>query len=275
MPLTPERDRDSWRPGDPGERRQSTGALAGGGVHARPSTVLLVGDHHRLGKHAGIAWDDEALRVIAVEPGPAALARAEAHVPDLVVVDCGSVDPEASLRFLGRLRETVPAPVLVLSVADPGDDIDGGFDAADGVAVVTPGTGDLLARVRAWLRKTQEITRHVLGFALDVGDLRLDFSRRSAFVAGGRVQLSPLQYQFFATFMRNAGRVLTHEQLLRSACGTRYSNEVEYLRVHVGILRQKFERDPTDPKYFVAVAGVGYRLALPVHESTADLSGPR
>jgi two-component system KDP operon response regulator KdpE len=240
-----------------------------GGVHARPSTVLLVGDHHRLSKHAGAAWADEALRIVAVEPGPAALARAETQAPDLVVVDDGSQDPE-TLRFVGRLRETVPAPILVLSVPDPGEDIEGGLDAGAGVAVVTPGTADLLARVRAWLCQIQQVTRDLLGFALEVGELRIDFSKRSAFVAGRRVQLSPLQYQFFATFVRNAGRVLTHEQLLTSACGTGYSNEVEYLRVHVGLLRQKFEPDPSHPRYFVTVAGIGYRLALPVAGRTKE-----
>ena len=116
------------------------------------------------------------------------------------------------------------------------------------------------SRIRVWLRHTQRAAADSLSSVLDVGPLQIDFDRRLAFVSGREVRLTPTQYKLFATLMRNAGKVMTHEQILFGVWGPAYTRETQYLRVYMGQLRQKFEEEPARPRYFLTEPGVGYRL---------------
>jgi two-component system KDP operon response regulator KdpE len=150
---------------------------------------------------------------------------------------------------------------LILSARDEESEKVAALDAGANDYLTKPfRTAELLARIRVWLRHTQRASADALGSVLEVGDLRIDFAKRLAFVGGQEVSLTPTQYKLFATLMRNAGRVLTHEQILFSVWGPAYTKETQYLRVYMGKLRQKFEVDPARPRYFVTELGVGYRL---------------
>ena len=92
------------------------------------------------------------------------------------------------------------------------------------------------------------------------GELGIDFHRRLAFVGDQEVRLTPTQYRLFETLMRNAGKIMTHEQILLTVWGPEYTKETQYLRVYMGQLRQKFEHDPARPRYLITEPGVGYRL---------------
>jgi two-component system KDP operon response regulator KdpE len=222
--------------------------------------VLVAAGDRRLRRHLRTALSEQDMRVIETATGAEALAQAPAHNPDLVVLDAALADIDG-VAVTAKLREWTYAPILILSSKSGEADKVTALDAgANDYLTIPLRTGELLARIRVWLRTTQRAKADSLATTLEVGDLRIDFGRREAAVRGKDVRLTPKQYRLFATLMRNAGRVLTHEQILFTVWGPAYARETQYLRVYMGHLRQKFEEDPANPRYFVTEPGVGYRL---------------
>jgi two-component system KDP operon response regulator KdpE len=222
--------------------------------------VLVVEDDRRMRKYLRTTLADQRFRVVDAESGSEGLIQASGHNPDLVILDFGLPDFDG-IQVTTKLREWTAAPILMLSARDEEHDKVAALDAGANDYLTKPfGTGELLARIRVWLRHTQRASADSLGSTLEVGELRIDFGRRLAFVGDREVRLTPTQYKLFGTMMRNAGKVLTHEQILFSVWGPAYTKETQYLRVYMGQLRQKFEEDPARPRYLVTEPGVGYRL---------------
>ena len=225
--------------------------------------VLIVEDDARMRKYLRSTLADQRFRVVDAETGSQALVQAAGHNPDLVVLDFVLPDFDA-VHITTKLREWTPAPILILSAHDEEHDKIAALDAGANDFLTKPfGTGELMARIRVWLRHTQRADSDSLESVLELGDLRIDFARRVASVRGREVRLTPTQYKLFGVMMRNAGKVMTHERLLIAVWGPAYSKETQYVRVYMGQLRQKFERDPTQPRYFLTEAGIGYRLRTP------------
>jgi two-component system KDP operon response regulator KdpE len=222
--------------------------------------VLLVEDDRRMRKYLRETLGDQRLRVVETETGSEALSQATAHNPDLVVLDFGLPDIDG-IQVTTKLREWTAAPILILSAHDEEAEKVAALDAGANDYLTKPfATGELLARIRVWLRHTQRAQTDSLSSTLDVGALRIDFDKRLAFVDGREVRLTPTQYKLFATMMRNAGKVQTHEQILFAVWGPAYTRETQYLRVYMGQLRQKFEADAARPRYFITEPSIGYRL---------------
>ena len=222
--------------------------------------VLLVEDDRGMRRYLRAILSDQRFRSVETETGSEALVQASAHNPDLVLLDLALPDMDG-IQVATKLREWTAAPILILSARDEELEKIAALDAGANDYLTKPfGTGELLARIRVWLRHTQRATSDSLTSVLDVGDLRIDFARRLAFVAGREVRLTPTQYKLLAMMMRNAGKVLTHEQILFTVWGPAYTRETQYLRVYMGQLRQKFEAEPARPRYFITEPGVGYRL---------------
>jgi two-component system, OmpR family, KDP operon response regulator KdpE len=241
-----------------GETRQSNAALP------RPvmPLVLVVEDDARMRKYLRSTLADQRFRVVEAENGAQALALASGHNPDLIVLDFALPDLDA-VQITTRLREWTPAPILILSVHDEEHAKIAALDAGANDFLTKPfSTGELLARVRVWLRHSQRTDVDSLDSVLEVGELRIDFANRAVAMRGREVRLTPTQYKLFGVLMRNAGKVLTHEQILFMVWGPAYTKETQYLRVYMGKLRQLFEEDPSRPKYFVTEPRVGYRLRL-------------
>ncbi|HLK35798.1 MAG TPA: response regulator [Polyangiaceae bacterium] len=247
---------------------QNTGGIdaesthEGSGGHPRPvmPLVLVVEDDARMRKYLRSTLADQRFRVVDAETGAQALVQAAGHNPDLVVLDFALPDCNA-VHVTTKLREWTPAPILILSAHDEEHDKIAALDAGANDFLTKPfGTGELLARIRVWLRHMQRADADSLESFLEVGLLRIDFARRVASVGGRNVRLTPTQYKLFGVMMRNAGKVLTHEQILFMVWGPAYTKETQYLRVYMGKLRQKFEQDAARPKYFITEPGVGYRL---------------
>jgi two-component system KDP operon response regulator KdpE len=233
-----------------------------GGPSSRPimPLVLVVEDDLRMRKYLRSTLTDEHFRVVDADSGSQALIQASGHNPDLVVLDFVLPDFDA-VQVTTKLREWTAVPILILSAHDDEHDKIAALDAGANDFLTKPfGTRELLARIRVWLRHTQRADTKSLESALEVGDLRIDFARRIASVRGNEVRLTPTQYKLFGVLMRNAGKVLTHEQILFMVWGPAYTKETQYLRVYMGKLRQKFETDPARPRYFTTEPGVGYRL---------------
>jgi two-component system KDP operon response regulator KdpE len=222
--------------------------------------VLVVDDDRRMRRHLRTTLVDQRFRVVEAETGAEALAHAAAHNPDLVLLDFALPDLDG-LAVTTRLREWTGAPIFVLSMREHESDKIAALDAGANDYLTKPfGTGELLARMRVWLRQIDGAAHGARGAVVDVGDLRIDFGRRLAFLSEREVHLTPTEYKLFGTLMKNAGKVLTHEQILVTVWGPAYARETQYLRVYMGQLRQKLEKDPARPRYLVTEAGVGYRL---------------
>ncbi len=235
-----------------------------GAGSASPSAVtplvLLVEDDRRMRKFLRQTLAEQRLRVVETETGAEALTQASSHNPDLVVLDFSLPDLDG-VQVTTRLREWTAVPILIVSARDEPSEKIAVLDAGANDYLTKPfATGELLARIRVWLRQTQRAHAASLGSQLDVGPLRIDFDKRLAFVDEREVRLTPTQYKLFATMMRNAGKVLTHEQILFAVWGPAYTRETQYLRVYMGQLRQKFEYDSARPRYFITEPSVGYRL---------------
>jgi two-component system KDP operon response regulator KdpE len=222
--------------------------------------VLIIEDDARMRRYLRAALAEQRLRVIEAETGAEALVQASGHNPDLILLDFKLPDMDG-VQVTTKLREWTAAPILILSAHDEEPEKVAALDAGANDYLTKPfATGELLARIRVWLRHTQRVDTESMSSVLEVGELRIDFAKRLAFVRGREVRLTPTQYKLFGMLMRNAGKVLTHEQILFAVWGPAYTKETQYLRVYMGKLRQKFEPEPAHPRYFLTESGVGYRL---------------
>jgi two-component system KDP operon response regulator KdpE len=150
---------------------------------------------------------------------------------------------------------------VVLSVRDRETDKVAALEAgADDYLTKPFGVGELMARLRVALRHASAAAPGADAPAFAVGDLRVDLARRQVFLGGSEVRLTPIEYKLLAVLVKNAGKVLTHRQLLHQVWGPEYGDESHYVRVYVAQLRHKLEADPARPRYLRTEPGVGYRL---------------
>lgn len=219
--------------------------------------VLIVDDERALRRTLRASLAANGFTVIEAGTGAEAIANASAHRPDLIVLDLGLPDLEG-FEVTRRLREWTSAPILILSVRDrEADKIRALDEGADGYVTKPFAAGELLARIRAALRRA---ARPEGGTEFRFGELVVDVGRRVVTRGGAEVQLTPTEYDLLKELVRNAGRVLTHAHLLRAVWGRGNEGEVHLLRVNVSNLRRKLEADPSRPQIVVTEPGVGYRL---------------
>jgi two-component system KDP operon response regulator KdpE len=183
---------------------------------------------------------------------------ATSHNPVLVLLDLGLPD-EDGVALTRRFREWSHVPIIVISARGREEDKVSALDAgADDYLTKPFGTSELMARMRVALRRTQ--TGETLPSALTFGTLRIDFGRREVTRDGQLVHLTPIEYKLFTLLAQNAGKVLTHRQILKEVWGPTQTNQPHYVRVHMAELRKKIEADPARPKLLITEPGVGYRL---------------
>jgi two-component system KDP operon response regulator KdpE len=191
------------------------------------------------------------------ENGHAGLAAAAAIRPDVILLDLGLPDLDG-IEVIRRIREWSQVPIIVLSVRDREDDKVGALDAgADDYLTKPFGVGELLARIRAALRRTlQEIPEPVF----TSNDLQMDLGSRRVTVAGVDIALTPTEYDILRLLVTHAGKVLTHSHVLKQVWGIAYLEQPHVLRVNISNLRRKIEADPSRPQHIITEPGVGYRL---------------
>jgi two-component system KDP operon response regulator KdpE len=192
--------------------------------------------------------------------GEEALAAVDGRLPDLVVLDL--VLPGLSgLEVCRRLRVRSSLPILVLSARGDERDKVAALDlGADDYLTKPFGVNELLARIRAALRRAAGARGP--SAVVEVGALRVDFDRRQVTRDGAEVRLTPTEFDVLKVLVANAGRVLTHGYLLRTVWGPEYEGESQLLRVFIGQLRRKVERDPSRPQHILTEPGVGYRFRI-------------
>jgi two-component system KDP operon response regulator KdpE len=188
-----------------------------------------------------------------------ALAAAALSPPDAVVLDLLLPDGTGT-DVCRELRTWTDAPiVLVSAVGDEGEKVSALDAGADDYITKPFAVGELLARLRAVLRRAVPPGEPVV----EVGDLRIDLEKRSVWVEGRPVHLTPLEFRILRLLALNVGKLLTHRAILREVWGPAYGDESNYLHVYVSQLRRKLEADPARPRYLITEPGAGYRLVEP------------
>ena len=222
--------------------------------------ILVVDDEPGIVRFVRANLEDKGYRVLTAMDGSEALRKIEMELPDLVILDI-MMPKIDGFEVCRRLREWSQIPTIMLSArGDETDKVKCLDLGADDYLTKPFGTRELLARVRAVLRRT-EATKTVSTQPLFTsGDLRISFAQRQVTVAGKEVKLTPTEYSLLQEFVLNAGKTLTHSYLLDRVWGPEYRDEREYLHVFVHRLRTKLEPDATNPKYIMTVPGVGYRF---------------
>jgi two-component system KDP operon response regulator KdpE len=224
----------------------------------RPLRVLIVDDEPQIRRFLRAALNANGYDTIEASSGADALLRAAADHPDVVILDLGLPDLDGT-EVISRIREWSNIPIIVLSVRGRESDKIGALDrGADDYLTKPFSTGELMARMRAAMRR--QLQAEVEQPVYHCDGLIIDLARRLVTVDGKEIKLTPKEYDILRTLAIHAGRVLTHQYLLREVWGPTFTGETHYLRVYVGTLRQKIEADPARPRYILTEAGVGYRL---------------
>jgi two-component system KDP operon response regulator KdpE len=219
--------------------------------------VLVVDDEPAIRRFLRVSLGAHGYTVFEATNGQEALAGVAAHRPDLVILDLGLPDIDG-LEVTRQLREWTRLPIIILSVRGEEAEKIAALDAgADDYLTKPFGTGELLARMRAAVRRTSGPAAEPL---FSTGSLAVDLGRRLVSVDGATVQLTPTEYDLLRVLVTHAGKVLTHHQLLREVWGAGYEAEAHMLRVNISNLRRKLEPDPARPRYILTEPGVGYRL---------------
>ena len=221
--------------------------------------VLVVDDETSIRRYLRAALATEGFAIYEASTGQEAVNGVVLHHPDIIILDLGLPDFDG-VEVTRRLREWSQTPIIVLSVREAENDKVAALDAgADDYLTKPFSTGELMARIRVALRRVSKGPDEPV---FQVDKLKMDVSRRIVIVDENQVSLTPTEYEILRLLLQNAGKVLTHRQLLRQVWGTAYEDEMHILRVNISNLRRKIEPNPSRPHYLLTEPGVGYRIRV-------------
>jgi two-component system KDP operon response regulator KdpE len=227
-------------------------------MNATTARVIVVEDEPQNRRFVCDALRRDGSAAIEAATARQGLDEVARGAPDLVILDLGLPDMNG-IEFIRDMRSWSPVPILILSARSAERDKISALDTgADDYLCKPFGVGELLARVRALLRRhwhAGEASPHH-----QFGDVEVDLSRRIVSRGGVEIHLTQIEYRLLAVMLANSGKVLTHRHLIREVWGPGHSEQSHYLRIYVGRLRQKLEMDPTQPQYILTETGVGYRF---------------
>ena len=222
--------------------------------------ILIIDDEPQIQKLLRVTLQSQGFEVIAALSGEDGLLQATMIRPDLIVLDLGLPDI-TGMEVLCQIREWTQTPIIVLTAKDQEEAKIVALDSGADDYVTKPfSMGELVARIRVALRHMTKSNDEPI---LDFGDLVIDLSKRIVELDGQVIKLTPTEYELLKVLATNAGRVMTHKQLLQKVWGGhQYNTDSHYLRVYVGHLRKKIEKDPTRPTFIVTEPGIGYRFMM-------------
>ena len=221
--------------------------------------VLVVDDENAIRRYLRTALTAQGFAVHEASNGQETLNAVIEYRPDVIILDLGLPDFDG-IEVTRRLREWSNTPIIILSVREAEQDKIAALDAgADDYLTKPFGTGELMARMRVVMRRLSGKSDEPV---LQVDALKMDLSRRVVTVNENQISLTPTEYEILRLLLQNAGKVLTHRQLLRQVWGTAYESEMHMLRVNISNLRHKIESDPARPHYLITESGVGYRIRV-------------
>jgi two-component system KDP operon response regulator KdpE len=221
--------------------------------------ILVVDDENAIRRYLRTALTAQGFTVYEASTGQETLNAVIESRPDVIILDLGLPDFDG-VEVTRRLREWSNTPIIILSVREAEQEKIAALDAgADDYLTKPFGTGELMARMRVVMRRLSGKSDEPI---LQVDDLKMDLSRRLVTINENQISLTPTEYEILRLLLQNAGKVLTHRQLLRQVWGTAYESEMHMLRVNISNLRRKIESDPSRPHYLMTESGVGYRIRV-------------
>jgi two-component system KDP operon response regulator KdpE len=224
-------------------------------------TVVLIEDEPQIRRFLRATLTGLGYRLYEAPTGASGIVEVASRQPDVVIVDLGLPDMDG-IDVIHRIREWTKVPIIVLSARGQERDKVTALDAGADDYVSKPfSAGELLARIRVALRHTAGAFSEAGEATFTVGDLQVDLLRRKVTVRGAEVRLTPIEYKLLTTLVHHAGKVVTHQQLLRDVWGPGHDAQAHYVRVYMAHLRHKLEAEPARPRYLLTEPGVGYRLA--------------
>src|SRR5436190_9219725 len=223
--------------------------------------VLIVDDEPAIARALRPALEGHGFEVATASSGAEALSQVEGFGPDLILLDLGLPDVDG-VALTASMREQTQAPIIVLSVRGADRDKISALDnGADDYLTKPFSMGELLARIRVALRRTQQTAQaSTRPQPMVIGDIALDPERHTVAVRHAPVHLSPTEFQLLETLMQHAGKLITHRTLLYQVWGPEYASDTQLLRVYIGQLRSKIEERPERPEYILTEPGIGYRF---------------
>jgi len=227
---------------------------------AEQSRVLIVDDEPQITRVLKTVLTSQGYQVRTATEGEAAFANFMEWKPGLVITDV-SMPHMDGIELCRRIRAKSSVPIIVLSVkGEEGTKVEALDSGADDYVTKPFGTDELLARVRAALRRSAPKEDEADAASFEVGDFRIDMDSRRVHVGGAEVRLTPKEFELFVYMAKHPNRVLGHRTLLEAVWGEASQEQPEYLRVFMGQLRKKLEPEPSNPRYLVTEPWVGYRL---------------
>jgi two-component system KDP operon response regulator KdpE len=225
--------------------------------------VLVVEDEAPLRKFIRASLTSHQYRIVEAERAGQVTSLVTSHNPELVLMDLGLPDGDG-IELTKQLREWSHVPIIVISARGREEDKVAALDAgADDYLTKPFSVNELLARMRVALRHAKGKSSASDSQVLEFGDLKIDLASRVVTRANAELHLTPIEYKLLTLFAQNAGKVLTHRQILSDVWGPAYATQTHNVRVHMAELRRKVEPDASRPALFITEPGVGYRLREP------------
>ena len=225
------------------------------------ATLIVIEDEAQIRRFLRTTLASEGYLVVEAETGKQGLTEAATRKPDLIILDLGLPDMDG-VEVVKELRAWSAVPIVILSARSQESDKISALDAgADDYLVKPFGVGELLARIRVALRHVSSAANGEEEGVFSVDELKVDMIHRKVTVNGAEVHLTPIEYSLLTVLVKHAGKVLTHRLLLKEVWGPNYVERAHYLRIYMGTLRHKLEKDPARPRFLLTEVGVGYRLA--------------
>jgi two-component system KDP operon response regulator KdpE len=229
-------------------------------MHEKKTTILIVDDESQIRKMLNIYLDAAEFKVEEAETGKQAIRLSTSIKPDLILLDLGLPDIDGK-EVINSVRQWAQTPIVVLSVRADDEEIVAALDLGADDYVIKPFSAEvLLSRIKANLRKGA--IKEAGEPQLVNGDLRMDLVRHEVFLKDEKVALTPKEYDLLRYFIINRGKMLTHRQLLREVWGPAHSDDMQYLRVYIGQIREKLEENAASPKLIITEPGIGYRMEI-------------
>ena len=224
------------------------------------ATIIVIEDEAQIRRFLRASLTSEGYQVIEAQTGKQGMTEAATRKPDLIILDLGLPDMDG-VEVIKSIRAWSTVPVIILSARSQENDKISALDAgADDYLVKPFSAGELLARIRVALRHVSSSVNGAEG-VFSVDELKVDMIHRKVTVSGAEVHLTPIEYRLLTVLVKHAGKVLTHRFLLKEVWGPNCVERAHYLRIYMGILRHKLEKDPARPRFLLTEVGVGYRLA--------------
>jgi len=223
------------------------------------SEILVIDDEIQMRRLLRATLESAGYNVTLAENAAEGILNAETHRYDAIILDLGLPDMDG-IEVLKKIRAWAQYPIIILSARTTEEDIVNGLDSGANDYLTKPfRSSELLARLRSSLRIFQSAATS--SAVVNIKDIFIDIDNYTVKKNGEQIKLTPTEFALLTLFVRNSGKVLTHNYILQQVWGPKFEGESQYTRVYVGQLRKKLEDDPINPKLFLTESGIGYRLA--------------